>query len=90
MNKADLINKVAELSELTKKDSTLAIDAVLEAITQALVSGEDVKLIGFGNFSVKKRLPRKGRNPQTGVEIDIPESKTPAFKPSKALKEKLQ
>lgn len=86
MNKQELINKVAELSELTKKDSTVAVDAVLEAITQALISGDSVKLIGFGNFEVRDRAARKGRNPQTGEEIAISESKTPAFKPSKQLK----
>lgn len=89
MNKTDLINKVVELSELTKKDSTLAVDAVLEAISQALISGDNVKLIGFGNFEVRERAARKGRNPQTGDPIEIAESKTPAWKPSKQLKEQV-
>lgn len=87
MNKTDLINKVAELSNLTKKDSTVAVEAVLEALTQAFVEGDPVKLIGFGTFDTRKRAARKGRNPQTNEEIAIPESKTPAFKAGKQLKE---
>lgn len=87
MNKTELIAKVAELSELTKKDATKAVDAVFEAISQALQAGEKVQIIGFGNFEVRERAARKGRNPQTGEEIEIAASKVPAFKPGKALKE---
>ena len=81
-NKQDLIAKVAEATELTKKDSAAAVDAVFAA-----VSGEKVQLIGFGNFEVRERAARKGRNPQTGKEIKIAASKVPAFKAGKALKE---
>ncbi|WP_138420922.1 HU family DNA-binding protein [Aquibacillus sediminis] len=87
MNKTDLVNKVAESAELSKKDSGNAVDAVLETISESLSNGEGVQLIGFGNFEVRERSARKGRNPQTGEEIDIPASKVPAFKPGKALKE---
>ncbi len=87
MNKTDLINKVAELSQLSKKDATKAVDAVFESITTALQGGDKVQLVGFGNFEVRERTARKGRNPQTGKEIDIPASKSPAFKPGKALKD---
>ena len=87
MNKTDLINAVAESTELSKKDASKAVDAVFEAITNALSKSEKVQLIGFGNFEVRERSARKGRNPQTGEEIDIPASKVPAFKPGKALKE---
>jgi DNA-binding protein HU-beta len=87
MNKTELINAVAEKAELTKKDAAKAVDAVFEAITTALKNGDKVQLIGFGNFEVRERAARKGRNPQTGEEIDIPASKQPAFKPGKALKE---
>jgi DNA-binding protein HU-beta len=87
MNKTELINKVAELSELTKKDATKAVDAVFEAIGDALKEGDKVQIIGFGNFEVRERSARKGRNPQTGAEIEIPASKVPAFKPGKVLKE---
>jgi DNA-binding protein HU-beta len=86
-NKAELIEKVAEATELTKKDATVAVDAVFSAIQDSLASGEKVQLIGFGNFEVRERAARKGRNPQTGAEIEIPASKVPAFKPGKALKD---
>lgn len=86
-NKAELIEKVAAATELTKKDATVAVDAVFNAIQEALASGEKVQLIGFGNFEVRSRAERKGRNPQTGEEIIIPASKVPAFKPGKALKD---
>lgn len=87
MNKTELIAKVAETAELTKKDATKAVDAVLDAIAESLKSGDKVSLIGFGNFEVRERAARKGRNPQTGEEIDIASSKIPAFKPGKELKE---
>lgn len=87
MNKTDLINSVVEKSELSKKDVTKAVDSVFESITDALSEGDKVQLIGFGNFEVRERAARKGRNPQTGEEIDIAASKVPAFKPGKALKD---
>ncbi|AIQ69820.1 MULTISPECIES: HU family DNA-binding protein [Paenibacillus] len=87
MNKSDLINVVTEATELPKKDATKAVDAVFEAITGALQNGDKVQLVGFGNFEVRERSARKGRNPQTGEEIEIPSSKVPAFKPGKALKD---
>ncbi|WP_400163796.1 HU family DNA-binding protein [Brevibacillus sp. TJ4] len=90
MNKTELIAKVAETTELTKKDATKAVDAVLDAIAEALKSGDKVQLIGFGNFEVRERAARKGRNPQTGEEIDIASSKVPAFKPGKQLKDSIK
>ncbi|WP_062198273.1 HU family DNA-binding protein [Massilibacterium senegalense] len=87
MNKTELINAVAEATELSKKDATKAVEAVFDTITGALKDGDKVQLIGFGNFEVRTRSARKGRNPQTGEEIEIPESKVPAFKPGKALKD---
>ncbi len=87
MNKSDLISQVAESAELSKKDATKAVDAIFEAISEALQSGDKVQLVGFGNFEVRERSARKGRNPQTGEEIEIPASKIPAFKPGKALKD---
>ena len=87
MNKTELINAVAEASELSKKDATKAVDAVFESILEALKNGDKVQLIGFGNFEVRERAARKGRNPQTGEEIEISASKVPAFKPGKALKD---
>lgn len=87
MNKTELINAVAETSELSKKDATKAVDAVFASITDALAKGDKVQLIGFGNFEVRERAARKGRNPQTGEEIEIAASKIPSFKPGKALKD---
>jgi DNA-binding protein HU-beta len=87
MNKSELVNKVAEITELSKKDAAKAVDAVFDAIAEALQNGEKVQLVGFGNFEVRERSARKGRNPQTGEVIEIAASKTPAFKPGKSLKE---
>ena len=87
MNKTELINAVAEASELSKKDATKAVDSVFDTILDALKNGDKFQLIGFGNFEVRERSARKGRNPQTGEEIEIPASKVPAFKPGKALKD---
>ena len=85
-NKAELIENVASSTGLTKKDATAA-DAVFSTIQETLAKGEKVQLIGFGNFEVRERAARKGRNPQTGQEIQIAASKVPAFKPGKALKD---
>lgn len=90
MNKTDLVNAVSEQTQLSKKDATKAVDAVFEAIADTLKEGDKVQLIGFGNFEVRERAARKGRNPQTGQEIEIAASKVPAFKPGKALKDALK
>lgn len=90
MNKSELIARVAEVCDMTKKDAAEAVDAVLDTITETLKAGEKVQLIGFGNFEVRNRSARKGRNPQTGEEIQIAASKVPAFKPGKALKDLVQ
>ncbi|HSP22192.1 HU family DNA-binding protein [Planococcus sp. FY231025] len=87
MNKTELVNSVAEAAELSRKDAAKAVDAAFEAIQEALTKGDKVQLIGFGNFEVRERAARKGRNPQTGAEIEIAASKVPAFKPGKALKD---
>jgi DNA-binding protein HU-beta len=87
MNKTELINAVSESSELSKKDASKAVDAVFDSILNALNDGDKVQLLGFGNFEVRERAARKGRNPQNGQEIEIAASKVPAFKPSKALKD---
>jgi DNA-binding protein HU-beta len=87
MNKTELINAVAETAELSKKDAGKAVDAVFDNIIKALADGDKVQLLGFGNFEVRERAARKGRNPQTGDEIEIAASKSPAFKPGKALKD---
>lgn len=86
-NKQDLIAKVAEKTSLTKKDSAAAVDAVFGVVSDYLAQGEKVQLLGFGNFEIRKRAARKGRNPQTGKEITIAATKVPAFKAGKALKD---
>ena len=87
MNKTELINSVAEAAGLTKKEATKAVEAVFDTIQATLAKGEKVQLIGFGNFEVRERAARKGRNPQSGEEIEIAASKVPAFKAGKALKD---
>ena len=87
MNKTELIAAVAEKAELSKKDAEAAITATVEAITEALCKDEKVQLVGFGSFEVKERAARIGRNPKTKEAIEIPASKAPVFKPSKALKD---
>jgi DNA-binding protein HU-beta len=90
VNKTELIQAVTEKTGLTKKDATLAVEGVFNAISEALARGEKVQLVGFGNFEIRERAARKGRNPQTGEIIDIAASKIPAFKAGKALREGLQ
>ncbi len=90
MNKASLVRNVATEAGLTKKDATAAIDAVFSTISASLAKGEPVQLIGFGKFEVRRRAARKGRNPQTGAEIQIPAADVPAFKAGKDLKEAIK
>lgn len=89
MNKNDLIKAVAESAELTNAQAGKAVDGVMESITGSLQGGDEVRLVGFGTFSVAQRKASKGRNPRTGEEIKIPASKQPKFKAGKALKESL-
>ena len=86
MNKGDLVNEVAKVVG-TKKEAQAAVDCVLLSISNALKNGDTVSLVGFGSFKVVKRKARKGRNPQTGEEIDIKASNAPKFTPGQALKE---
>jgi DNA-binding protein HU-beta len=87
VNKNDLIASVADNSGLSKADAARAVDAVLESITGSLASGQDVRLVGFGTFSVANRAASEGRNPRTGEKIQIPASRQPKFKAGKALKD---
>lgn len=86
MNKSELINAVAERTQLTKKDSEKAVTAVFDVIAEQLANDEKVVLVGFGTFEVRHRAARKGRNPSTKEEIMIPATKAPAFKAGKNLK----
>ena len=87
MNKADLIAAIAAKTGETKKSAEASVIAFLDVITESLVKGDKVQLVGFGSFEVRKRAARKGRNPQTKEEIKIPASKAPVFKAGKALKD---
>ena len=87
MNKAELINSMAEHAKLNKADTGRALDALVKSIETALKAGDSIALVGFGTFSVKERAERTGRNPQTGQEITIAAAKVPSFKAGKNLKE---
>ena len=87
MNKSELINKVSEKSDITKKDAEKAVKAVFEAISEALQEDDKVQIIGFGTFEVRHRKEREGRNPQTKDINKIAASNTPAFKAGKQLKD---
>jgi DNA-binding protein HU-beta len=87
MTKNDLITKVAEKTGLQKKEATKAIDAVCEAVIQAVAKGDEVRLVGFGTFSGSKRQARTGRNPRTGEPLKIAASTTPRFKAGKEFKD---
>jgi DNA-binding protein HU-beta len=87
VNKNDLIAKVADVTELSKGDATKAVDSVFDTITSTLQGGDEVRLVGFGTFSVAQRRASEGRNPRTGEKIHIPASKQPKFKAGKQLKE---
>ena len=87
MNRLDLAGRVATEVSLSKADAEVAVNAVLEAISDALAKGESVSVAGFGTFSVKHRAARQGRNPRTGEPIEIAASTVPAFKAGKALRD---
>ena len=87
MNKAELVSMIAAKSNLTKKDSEMALNAFVETVQGALKKGEKIQLVGFGTFEVRARAARNGVNPRTKQSIKIPASKAPVFKAGKALKE---
>lgn len=87
MNKSELVSAVADGAGMTKTDAGKAVDAVFDAITAALKKGDEVRITGFGNFSVAQRAASQGRNPRTGEPMQIPASKSPKFKAGKGLKD---
>jgi DNA-binding protein HU-beta len=89
MNKGDLVNKIAEDAGLTKAQASAALDAVVDGVSSTLANGDKLTLVGFGTFSVSNRAARKGRNPQTGKEINIPAKNVVKFKPGKDLAERV-
>ena len=87
MTKAELVEEVSRVSDLTKKHSEVIVDTVFQSIIDALQRGEKIELRGFGSFRLRQREPRKGRNPKTGDKVDVPPKKVPYFKPGKELKD---
>ncbi len=87
MNKSELIEAIAACADLSKVSASSALDATLKTIEEVLSKGDQVTLVGFGTFAVKKRAARTGRNPQTGAEIQIKAAKVPSFKAGKSLKD---
>jgi integration host factor subunit beta len=87
MTKAELIEEVSRVSNLTKKHSEIIVDTVFKSVINALHRGEKIELRGFGSFRIRQRESRKGRNPKTGEKVDVPAKKVPYFKPGKELKE---
>lgn len=87
MNKKELVKAIAEKLETTQKAACEQLEAILEVITDALVDGQEVKISGFGTFSISERAAREGRNPATGETIQIAASKSPKFKAAKSLKD---
>lgn len=87
MNKAEFVDAVAEKAGIPRSHAGKLVNAVIETVTETLVKGEPVVLTGFGSFEVRQRAARNGRNPMTGAVVQIPESKVPAFKASKTLKD---
>ena len=90
MNRLELVNTISRKMGATKKDADKAVTAFIDTVTEALVEGRKLQLIGFATFEVRERAARKGRNPQTGEEIEIPASKIPAFKAGKSLKDSVK
>ena len=89
MNKAELVAAIAEKTELPKKDSEKALKAFIDVVTEELIKGEKIQLVGFGTFEVTERAAREGRNPQTGKTMEIAACKAPKFKAGKQLKDAL-
>lgn len=89
MNKKDLVQKIAETNELTKQQAADVLDTVLDSIGDAIAAGDKVQLLGFGTFEKRERPERTARNPRTGETIEIAAASVPAFKPGKALKDKV-
>ena len=87
MTKADLIEQVAQVVELTRRDSEVVVETIFESIVRSLRTGDKIEIRGFGSFRTRQRKPRVGRNPKTGDRVEVPAKKIPFFKPSKELKD---
>jgi integration host factor subunit beta len=89
MTKADLIEEVSRLAELTRKDSEVIVETIFDSVVRALRTGDKIEIRGFGSFRTRQRKPRVGRNPKTGDRVEVPPKKIPFFKPSKELKDRV-
>jgi len=87
MTKADLIEEVSRMAELTRKDSEVIVETIFDSVVRALRTGDKIEIRGFGSFRTRQRKPRVGRNPKTGDRVEVPPKKIPFFKPSKELKD---
>src|ERR1700747_2896423 len=87
MTKADLIEEVSRLAELTRKDSEVIVDTIFDSVVRSLRVGDKIEIRGFGSFRTRQRKPRVGRNPKTGDRVEVPAKKIPFFKPRKELKD---
>ena len=87
MTKAELIEEVSRVVEMTRKDSEVIVEAIFESVVRALRGGDKIEIRGFGSFRTRQRQPRVGRNPKTGARVDVPAKRIPYFKPSKELKD---
>src|SRR5579862_1469911 len=87
MTKADLIEEVARVVEMTRKEAEVIVDAIFDSIVKSLRGGDKIEIRGFGSFRTRQRQPRVGRNPKTGTRVEVPAKKIPYFKPSKELKD---
>ena len=87
MTKADLIEEVSRVVEMTRKDSEVIVETIFESVVKALRASDKIEIRGFGSFRTRQRKPRVGRNPKTGARVEVPSKKVPYFKPSKELKD---
>ena len=87
MTKAELIEEVSRVVEMTRKDSEVIVEAIFDSIVRSLRTGDKIEIRGFGSFRTRQRQPRVGRNPKTGTRVEVPSKRIPYFKPSKELKD---
>jgi len=87
MTKAELIDEVSRVVEMTRKDSEVIVEAIFDSIVRSLRTGDKIEIRGFGSFRTRQRQPRVGRNPKTGTRVEVPSKRIPYFKPSKELKD---
>lgn len=87
MTKADLVEEVTQLGDLTRRDGEVIVDTIFDSVIHALKTGDKIEIRGFGSFRIRQRKPRIGRNPKTGAKVEVPAKRVPYFKPSKELRD---